>query len=123
MISSTILIGFAATATAIFTVTDPSDVINPADWTADNAILADYNITPTLYQTNAIEGAYMYDNRDMNISRKYLTVDKNDTSVLVIANGSTASVSNTEVLKFGYGSNLFQESFYGKSLLSEYNAK
>lgn len=23
---------------------DPSDVINPADWAADNAIYADYNI-------------------------------------------------------------------------------
>lgn len=100
-------------ASATITITDPSDVINPADWAADNAILADFNITPTLYQVNAIDGPYLYSNTDVNITHQYLTVDANDTSVLVITESSTAQVENTEIVKFGYGSNLFQESFYG----------
>lgn len=113
MILSTLAL-FGTIAAAEFSITDPSNVINPADWTADNAVLADYNITPTLYQTNAIEGAYVYSDQNATISRQYLTVDANDTSVLVISNGSTASISSTEIVKFGHGSNLFQESFYGK---------
>lgn len=105
---------FAAIASAAVTITDPSDVINPADWASDNAILAVYNITPTLYQTNAIVGPYLYSGKDVNITQQYLAVNANDTSVLVITESSTASVKDTEVVKFGYGSNLFQQSFYGK---------
>lgn len=115
-----IIAALGAVAVADFTITDPSNVIDPADWTADNAILADYNITPTLYQVNAIEGPYTYSKQNTTISRQYLTVDANDTSVLVISNGSTASISNTEIVKFGHGSNLFQESFYGWSLPLRY---
>lgn len=109
----TIIAAFGALAASDFIISDPSNVINPADWTADNAILADYNITPTLYQTNPIEGAYVYTDQNASITRQYLTVDANDTSVLVISNGSTATVNYTEIVKFGHGSNLFQESFYG----------
>lgn len=112
----TIIAALGALASADFVISDPSNVINPADWTADNAILADYNITPTLYQTSPIEGAHVYTDQNASITRQYLTVDANDTSVLVISNGSTATVSYTEIVKFGHGSNLFQESFYGKLL-------
>jgi hypothetical protein len=34
----------AGTSLASVTVEDPSDVIDPADWAADNALLADYNV-------------------------------------------------------------------------------
>lgn len=105
---------FGAIASADFTISDPSNVINPADWAADDAILADFNIAPTLYQTNAIEGAFVYNDKNTTITRQYLTVEANDTSVLVIANGSAISIDHTEIVKFGHGSNLFQESFYGK---------
>jgi hypothetical protein len=108
-------LSLASLATATITITDPSDTINPANWAADNALLADYNITPTLYQTEAIVGPYSYSNRDFNITRSSLTVNANDTSVLVIANGSDIDVSYTDAVKFGYCSNLYQASFYGEA--------
>lgn len=104
---------FVASVLAEFSITDPSNVIDPNDWATDNAIRADFNITPVLYQLDAIAGPYFYSGKDVNISRQYLTVDANDTSVLVITESSLAMVQNTEIVKFGYGSNLFQESFYG----------
>ena len=100
-------------ARATLTITDPSDVINPADWAADNAILADYNVTPTLYQTEAIVGPYTYNGEAANISHATLTVSKNDTSVLVVSNDSDVSVEYSTIIKYGYSSNLFQASFYG----------
>jgi hypothetical protein len=100
-------------AQATLTVTDPSDVINPAIWADDNDLLANYNITPVLYQTEAIVGPYTYSGRAANISHATLTVMKNDTSVLVVTNDSVVSVEDSTIVKFGYSSNLFQASFYG----------
>lgn len=34
----------AGLATGTIVITDPSDVINPSDWAADDALLADYNV-------------------------------------------------------------------------------
>lgn len=101
-------------ARATLTITDPSDVINPADWAADNALLANYNITPTLYQTESIVGPNTYSGRSANISHSTLTVNQNDTSVLVVTNDSEVNVEYTSIVKFGYCSNLFQASFYGQ---------
>jgi hypothetical protein len=110
------LVSLASLAVATITITDPSDTINPANWAADNALLADYNITPSFYQTQAIVGPYSYSDTDLNISHAFLTVNANDTSVLVIANGSDIAVSYTDVVKFGYCSNLYQASFYGRTV-------
>ncbi|KAI1629964.1 hypothetical protein EDD37DRAFT_604829 [Exophiala viscosa] len=109
----TSLLALWPSAQATFTITDPSDVINPADWAADNAILADYNVTPILYQTDAIVGPYTYNGQAANISHATLTVSKNDTSVLVVSNDSDVSVEYSTIVKYGYSSNLFQASFYG----------
>ena len=108
------LICLASLATATITISDPSDTIDPANWAADNALLADFNIQPVLYQTEAIVGPYSYSDKDLSISHTSLTVNANDTSVLVIANGSNIDVSYTDIVKFGYCSNLYQASFYGK---------
>ena len=108
------IICLASLATATITISDPSDTINPANWAADNSLLADFNIQPVLYQTEAIVGPYSYSDKDLNITRAFLTVNANDTSVLVIANGSDIDVSYTNIVKFGYCSNLYQASFYGK---------
>jgi len=59
---------FAPLVLGTFTITDPSDIINPADWEADNAILAYDNITPTLYQTGPIIGKSSYSGKSLNIS-------------------------------------------------------
>ena len=114
MLQLAALICAATLTSAAITITDPSDTINPANWEADNALLADYNITPVLYQTTPIVGPYSYSGKHLNITHADLTVNANDTSVLVIANGSVVDVSYTDILKFGYSSNLYQASFYGR---------
>lgn len=119
MIRSLALALFASHAVGTIIVSDPSDTINPVNWAADNAVLADYNITPTLYQTKAIVGPYSYNGRSLNISHQTLAVNKNDTSVLVIANQSDVAIDNTNVIKSGYCSNLFQASFYGQYPLTK----
>lgn len=44
---------FAGIVGATFTITDPSDVIGTTQWTADNALIADYNVSPvrTVHET------------------------------------------------------------------------
>lgn len=67
---------------------DPDDCVDLAADAADDAILADYNITPTLYQVNAILGPYYYSgNISKTIRHANLTIDKNDTSVIVVTEG------------------------------------
>ncbi|KKY17559.1 hypothetical protein UCRPC4_g05460 [Phaeomoniella chlamydospora] len=107
------LLAYAALASATITITDPSDEISSADWASDNAILADYNVTTTSYQTIAIVGEYSYSNAAANISHKVLYGEGNDTSVLVVANESDVSVAYSTIIKFGYASNLAQSSFFG----------
>lgn len=114
MLQGLAFISFASLVLGTLTISDPSDVINPADWQADNALLADYKIKPVLYQTNAIAGPYSYNGKSQNISHETLTVNKNDTSVLVIANQSDVSIDYTTIVKYGYCSNLYQASFYGQ---------
>ncbi len=112
---------FAPLVLGTFIITDPSDIINPTAWAADNAHLAVYNITPTLYQTTAIEGPYSYSGKSLNISQQVLSVNANDTSVLVITEQSDAEIDHTTVVKYGYCSNLFQASFYGSCLPYKYH--
>lgn len=47
---SVLLLAFPLTAVGSIIVEDPSDVIDPADWVIDNAILADYNVPFLPYQ-------------------------------------------------------------------------
>jgi len=100
------------------TVTDPSDVIKPSDWAADNAILADYNVNPIMYLLSPLEAAYTYSGKSLNISRQTLSVDANDTSVIIIANEADVEIDHTTVVKFGYSSDLLQASFFGSYSVS-----
>lgn len=106
---------FVSVALGTFIITDPSDAINPADWKADNLLLANYNIAAILYQTSPIVGPYSYDATATNISHKTLSVNRNDTSVLVISNQSDVNVDYTTIIKYGYSSNLYQASFFGET--------
>lgn len=79
--------GLIATSVAYVCIKDPGDFEDLAADAANNAILANWNITPVLYQTNAIVGPYYYSKKAKSISHAELTVDKNDTSVVVITDG------------------------------------
>ncbi|KAF2158262.1 hypothetical protein K461DRAFT_300066 [Myriangium duriaei CBS 260.36] len=105
----------AGVACAHVVVNDPGDYVDLAAAKQVNAILADYNITPTLYQTTAIVGPYYYSGKKSSttVSHRQLSVNKNDTSVVVVTEGANISLDYVTIVKDGYGSNLFQESFFG----------
>ncbi|KAG9958800.1 hypothetical protein KCU61_g8077, partial [Aureobasidium melanogenum] len=96
-------------ASAVFTVSDPSDQINPRDWTADNALLADYTVAPEI----ANVASNMWSNATITSSHKTYSVDANDTSVVVIAGKSTARFNYDTFIKQGYSTNLIEASFWG----------
>lgn len=105
---------FATFALATITISDPSDVISPAAWAADNAIIADYNVSPIMYQFIPTVGPYSFSGQNSTISHQSLSVNANDTSVLVVSNKSDVTVEYSTIVKYGYGSNLLQSSFFGK---------
>lgn len=111
----TIVLCVAALTEATITFEDPSDDLSPSYFTADNAILADYQDASTnMYQWIAITGPYVYNGEDENITRATLYENANDTSVLVVANSSEVSISHSSVTKLGYSSDLTQAAFFGK---------
>lgn len=113
-IKSSIFLLFATLASAAITVSDPSDYADLTADAADNALKAIYDITPVLVQVTDIVGPYFYSgNNDTAIDHTTMTVDANDTSVLVITEGAEVNVSYSKIIKYGYSSNLFQASFFG----------
>ena len=105
---------FATLTLATIAISDPSDVISPAAWAADNAILADYNVSPIMYQFIPTVGPYSFSGENTTLSHQSLSVDANDTSVIVVSNKSDVTVEYSTIIKYGYGSNLLQSSFFGK---------
>ncbi|KAF4304830.1 hypothetical protein GTA08_BOTSDO08533 [Botryosphaeria dothidea] len=104
----------ASAALAAVSVVDPSDFADLTSDASDNAIKAVYDIEPILYQTNDILGPYYYSNgNDTSAGHTSFTVDANDTSVIVVAEGTQLNLSYVDVVKHGYSSNLYQASFYG----------
>lgn len=97
----------------IFTVQDPSDFQDLNQDASDNSILADYNITPVMYQENPIQGPYYYSDVEKVLSHQIFQESSNDTSVIVVTERSEVNVSYSTIIKHGYASNLYQSSFYG----------
>lgn len=95
------------------TILDPSDFHDLATDASDNAIVADYNITPVMYQTGPIQGPYYYSDVDKALYHQTFEDGSNDTSVIVITEKSDVNVSYSTIVKHGYASNLFQSSFFG----------
>ncbi|KAH8659973.1 hypothetical protein BX600DRAFT_383834 [Xylariales sp. PMI_506] len=108
-----ILVFGSALCSASITLLDPSDIINPALWADDNAIIPDYNVAFPSTQPSAIEAAYSWDGESVSIDHETYTVDANDTSVILVANDGSLDASYIDVIKYGYGSNLLYSSFWG----------
>ncbi|GAQ42259.1 uncharacterized protein AtWU_06700 [Aspergillus tubingensis] len=104
---------FIAAAMAAITISDPGDIIPAFQWESDNAIIADYNVSTEAVQRIAQVGPYMVRGQEKRFNHTTLAVDGNDTSVLVATEHANVYVDHTEVVKFGYSSNLIQASFYG----------
>lgn len=97
------------------TISDPGDYVDLSLDASDNALLADWNITAVMYQTFPIIGPYFYNasNASTFLAHELLSVDSNDTSVVVVTEGAEANISDSTILKYGYASNLYQSSFFG----------
>ncbi|GAB7355620.1 hypothetical protein MBLNU459_g6344t1 [Dothideomycetes sp. NU459] len=104
---------FAGLAGATLTITDPSDFVGTTEWEADNALIADYNVQPVMYQFIPSVAPYVYTDETVSVAHKVFTVDKNDSSVVIVTNGSTAHLSYDTFVKYGYSTNLLQASFFG----------
>lgn len=113
MSSRLTLLALPVVALASLTISDPSDVISPSHWTADNAIVPDYNVPFISVQPSDIIAAYYFENGSTTVSHDTFTVDANDTSVILVTDGANLDLSYIDVLEYGYSSNLLQASFYG----------
>ncbi|KAL1636188.1 hypothetical protein SLS58_009882 [Diplodia intermedia] len=108
------LLSFSGVSLAAVSVVDPSAYADLAADAADNAIKAVYDIEPILYQTNDIVGPYEYTNgNDTSVDHASFSAAANDTSVIVVTDGTQLNLSYVDVVKHGYSSNLYQASFYG----------
>ncbi|KAI4592351.1 hypothetical protein KJ359_011291 [Pestalotiopsis sp. 9143b] len=103
----------AGASLASITIEDPSDVIDPADWAADNALDADYNVPFPDTQPSDIVAGTSYVSETVSIDHESFSVDANDTSVILVAEGASFNGSYLDILKEGYSSNLLYASFWG----------
>jgi len=79
-------------ASAWVKVLDPSDYADLKLDTADNAIKANYNVPGILYQLEDIVGVVTISDTAETISHEILSVDANDTSVIVVTDGYVCQV-------------------------------
>ncbi|RAL03352.1 uncharacterized protein BO80DRAFT_17341 [Aspergillus ibericus CBS 121593] len=110
-----LLLACVPLALASITVLDPSDNADLTADAADNALEVDYttdNGGPSYLLYN-ITGPYYYSDEDAEVSHQTLSVNANDTSVLVATDGAVVNVSYTDVVKKGYSTWLNQASFFG----------
>src|SRR5258707_12533411 len=98
-------LSLASVALAKVSISDPSDVISPLLWTADNAIIPDYNVPFISVQPENIPAAYKFNGNSTSISHKTFSTSLNDTSAILVANHAGLSLSFVDIEKSGYASN------------------
>ncbi|KAH7114940.1 hypothetical protein B0J13DRAFT_655671 [Dactylonectria estremocensis] len=108
-----VLAALVRAAVASITIEDPSDVILPSDWAADDALWADYDISPLNGQPRDLATAYTFDKGRNTVKHRKLSTDQNDTCVVVVSDGAHLTATQVDILKTGYSSNLNEASFYG----------
>lgn len=107
------LVFLSGVAHASVSVTDPSDVIPPQLWAADNAIVPNYSVPFISVQPSAIIAPYVFDGNSTSIDHESFSTTLNDTSVILVADGAELNLSYVDIAKSGYFSNLLEASFYG----------
>ncbi|KAF3002850.1 hypothetical protein E8E15_000573 [Penicillium rubens] len=112
---SVLLLATASLVRGSVTIADPSNYADLAADKADNAILADYTTDNggVQYLIYDITGPEYYYDKDATLEHTTVSVDKNDTSVIVATDGSQLNVSYVTVIKEGYSTWLNQASFFG----------
>lgn len=104
------LLHLCASALAAVSVVDPSDIISPSLWVADNAIVPDYDVPYISVQPSPIIAAYTFDN-STTISHQTFSTTLNQTSVILVT--GELNLSHSSIIKSGYASNLLESSFWG----------
>ncbi|RDW63975.1 hypothetical protein BP5796_10477 [Coleophoma crateriformis] len=108
---------------ATVTLSDPSDIIPPATWAADNAIVPNYSDPFLSVQPSPIIATYEFDgNNSTSIDHLSLSTFENQTSVILAANGAELNLSYVNVLKEGYSDDLIEASFWGFNAAINANA-
>lgn len=107
------LVFLLGAAYAAVSVTDPSDVIPPQQWAADNAIVPDYNVPFLSFQPSPILAPYVFEENSTSINHESFSTTLNDTSVILVADGALLNLSYVDVVKSGYFSDLLASSFWG----------
>ncbi|KAJ5925357.1 hypothetical protein N7454_007996 [Penicillium verhagenii] len=107
------LLLFPALALASITIQDPSNVINPDLWKADNAIVPDYNVAFPSVQPSAIKATHSVKGKTSSANHVTWSATANDTSVLLVSEGGSFTGSYIDFEKSGYSSNLDDASFWG----------
>ncbi|KAJ5104182.1 hypothetical protein N7532_004711 [Penicillium argentinense] len=105
MLSKSLLL-WPAVALASVTVEDPSDVIDPSLWAADNAIIPDYDIAMVLSQPSDILATRNVKGKTASADHVTWYATANDTSVLLVADKGSFTGSYMTFDKSGYSTNL-----------------
>ncbi|KAL4937078.1 hypothetical protein BDV06DRAFT_227305, partial [Aspergillus oleicola] len=114
-LESVVVLALSPLVLASISLLDPSDYADLDADAADNDLIADYTTDNggPMYQSDDIYGRYNYTDTDISLSSETISVNANDTSVLVITESSTANLSNVKIIKEGYCTWLNQASFFG----------
>jgi hypothetical protein len=112
---SLVLLSVTRLVLGSISILDPSDYVNMSSDVEDNGLLADYTTDGggPMYLIDDIAGQYTYRDTDVELDHETLSVDANDTSVLLITEGSNVNLSHVDVVKRGYSTWLNQASFFG----------
>ncbi|KAJ0416732.1 hypothetical protein BJY00DRAFT_325989 [Aspergillus carlsbadensis] len=112
---SLVLLSLTPLVLGSISISDPGDYVDLSADVDDNALLADYTTDNggPMYLIGDIAGGYTYSDTDVELDHETLSVDANDTSVLVITEGSNVNLSYVDVVKHGYSTWLNQASFFG----------
>lgn len=108
-----VMLLWVACSNAVVTISDPSDYVNLSLDAIDNSLLMNWNITPTMYQSIAVNGPFYFSEADQKIAHQTFAATGNDTSVVVVTDNSILNISHSLIMKHGYASNIYQSSFYG----------
>ncbi|CAI7604755.1 unnamed protein product [Penicillium pancosmium] len=112
MFSKSLLL-WPAVALASVTIEDPSDVIDPKWWAADNAIIPDYNIPFVEVQPSDIVATHNVKGKAASADHTTWYATANDSSVLLVSEKGSFKGSYITFEKRGYSSNLDDASFWG----------
>lgn len=114
---SLFLLSLSPIALGLVSIVDPSDYVNLSADAEDNALLADYTTDNggPIYLIDDLAGQYTYRDADAELDHETLSVNANDTSVLLITEGSNVNISHVDIVKRGYSTWLNQASFFGRN--------